>query len=297
MRIVFSSSFEEGALAMSRAAEALSEAQRQVATGLRISRPSEDPLSAAASITEHAELDRLDAFSSAGDAASYRLGLADTVLSDIVNQLTAAQTTALAGMGSAKTQAERDAAANELLAIRDALLGDINTRFQGAYLFGGSKVTAAPYVASGSGISAYQGDSDTASIDVGAGRSVASTFDGGAILQGSDPIHVLDALTDLAAAISSGNQPAIDSGVLALNRAFDRATGAQARIGNDLRTVADVQSFVSASQLDSTTRLSTIEDVDLAQAASRLSQAETAYRAALTAVSTIGRTSLMDYIR
>ena len=157
MRIVFSSSFDEGALAMARAAEALSEAQRQVSTGLRISRPSEDPLSAAASITEHAEL-----------------GLADTVLTDIVNQLTAAQTTALAGMGSAKTQAERDAAANELLAIRDALMGDINTRFQGAYLFSGSNVTVAPYVASGGGISAYQGDSDTASIDVGAGRSVAS---------------------------------------------------------------------------------------------------------------------------
>ena len=297
MRIVFSSAFDEGTRAMARAAEALTDAQRQLSTGLRSDRISDDPLSAAAAVTEHAELDRLDAYKGAGDAASYRLGLADSVLSDIVTQLTAAQTTALSARGSSATQGQRDAAANELLAIRDALMGDINTQFQGAYLFSGSKATVAPYVVSGGGISAYQGDTDTNAIDIGPGRSVASTFDGGAILQGTDPVHVLDTLTALAAAISSGNQAAIDSGVQAVNRAFDRATTAQARLGNDLRTVDETRALISAGHVSTVSRLSTIEDVDLAQAASRLSQAETAYRATLTAIATIGRISLMDYLR
>jgi flagellar hook-associated protein 3 FlgL len=297
MRIVFSTSFEEGVRAMARAAESLTDAQRQLSTGLRLARLSDDPLSAAAAVTEHAELDRLDAYKGAGDAASYRLGLADNVLSDIVNQLTAAQTTALSARGSSATQAQRDAAANELLAIRDALMSDINTEFQGAYLFSGSNVVAAPYTLSGGAISAYQGDADASTIDIGSGRSVASTFDGGAIFQGSDSVHVLDALTALAAAISAGDQAAIDTGVQALNRAFDRATSAQARIGNDLRSLDDTRSLISAAHASAVTRLSTIEDADLAQAASQLSQADTAYRAALTAVATIGRVSLMDYIK
>jgi flagellar hook-associated protein 3 FlgL len=297
VRIVFNTAFADVTLAMQRAAESLAEAQRQVSTGLRVGRLSYDPLSAATAVDEHSVLDRLDAYKGAGDAASYRLGLADNVMTDIVNQLTSAQTTAMAGQGSEKTQGERDAAANELLAIRDALMSDINTQFQGAYLFGGSNVTIAPYAISGGTVSAYQGNSDTNQIDIGTGRSVASTFDGGAIFQGADSTHVLDALTNLAAAISAGDQAGTAAGIQALNRAFDRANTAQARIGNDLRSLDDTRSLISSARVGSVTRLSSIEDADLAQAASRLSQADTAYRAALSAMATIGRVSLMDYLK
>ena len=44
-------------------------------------------------------------------------------------------------------------------------------------------------------------------------------------------------------------------------------------------------------------RLSSVEDVDLAEAMSKLSQSETAYRAALTSIATVGRLSLMDYLK
>jgi flagellar hook-associated protein 3 FlgL len=297
MRIVLSNSFDNMSRAISQAAASLADAQRQLSTGMRLGKLSDDPLSAAASVTEHAELDRLDAYKGAGDAASYRLGLADNVLTDMVNQLTSAQTTAMAARGSEITQDQRDAAANELLAIRDALMSDVNTQFQGAYLFSGSKVTSAPYTNSGGTISAYQGDTDTNAIDIGHGRSVASTFDGSAIMQGTDSTHVLDALTNLASAVSTGDQAGTDAGVQALNRAFDRANSAQARIGNDERSLDDTSSLISSARVGSVTRLSGIEDADLAQAASRLSQADTAYRAALSAMSTIGRVSLMDYLK
>jgi flagellar hook-associated protein 3 FlgL len=297
MRIVLSNSFDNITQAMATAAESLADAQRQVSTGLKYDKLSDDPLSAAQSITEHSVLDRLDAYKSAGDAASYRLGLADNVLSDMINQLTSAQTTALSVRGSETTQSQRDAAANELLGIRDALMSDINTQFQGAYLFSGSQVTVAPYSITGGVISAYQGDNDTNAIDIGTGRSVASTFDGSAIMQGTDSVHILDALTNLAAAVSAGDEAGMDAGIQSLNRAFDRANAAQARVGNDERSLDDTKALISSARVGSVTRLSSIEDVDLAQAASRLSQADTAYRAALAAMSTIGKISLMDYLK
>ena len=297
MRIVFNTAFEDVTLAMQRAAESLAEAQRQVSTGLRMGKLSDDPLSEVAAVDEHSVLDRLDAYKGAGDAASYRLGLADNVMTDIINQLTSAQTTALSARSSEITQGTRDAAANELLAIRDALMSDINTQFQGAYLFSGSNVTVAPFSVTGGTISAYQGDNDTNAIDVGSGRAVASTFDGGAIFQGSDPVHILDALTNLAAAITAGDQAGIDAGIQALNRGFDRANAAQARIGNDERSLDDARSMLTTLHAQSITRMSSIEDADLAQAASQLSQADTAYRAALAAMATIGRISLMDYLK
>ena len=297
MRIVFNSSFSDGVLAISRAAQALTDAQRQVATGRRINAPSDDPLGAASAILEHSTLDRLDAYSGAADAAAYRLGLADSALSDIINQVTSAQTIALSARGSAPTQVQRDAASHELLAIRDALKSDINAQFQGAYIFSGSKTTVPPFTQSGSVISPYQGDANPTHIDITNGRTASITFDGGKVFQGSDPQHVLDALTNLAAAVSAGNQAGIATGVDALSRAFDRATNQQAEVGNDLRAIDDVRLRTASERTGVIARLASIEDADLAEAASRLSQADTAYRAALAAVATVGRVSLMDYLK
>src|SRR5262249_56322034 len=111
-------------------------------------------------------------------------------------EVTGGEAAGLSAGGSETPQSTRDTVANELLAIRDALMSDINTQFQGAYLFSGSKVTVAPYSISGGTVSAYQGDTDTNAIDIGSGRSVASTFDGSAILQGTDSTKVLATTTN-----------------------------------------------------------------------------------------------------
>jgi flagellar hook-associated protein 3 FlgL len=281
---------------MTAAAGNLSEAERQVASGRRIARPSQDPLATASSVTEHAVRDRLDSYASTSDVAGSRLSIADSVLSDVISQLTSAQTTALAARGTSQNQAQRDAAGHELLAIRDALLGDINTRFQGTYLFSGSNVTVAPYATSGGGFTAYQGDSAPTGLEIEAGRTVASTFDGGSIFQAGDPAHVLDVLTQLSADVIAGNSAGIGAGLDALQRTFDRATTAQAEVGNDLKAIEDSRTRLSAEQLGVTARLSTLEDVDLAEAMSKLTQSETAYRSALTSISTVGKLTLMDYL-
>ncbi len=299
MRVVFNTSFSNGLRAINAAADSLTDAQRQLATGRRVGRPSDDPLGTANSIGEHHTGARVDAYTGTSDAANSRLGIADSVLSDIVSQLTAAQAAALASRGSFQNQSQRDAASRELLAIRDALMGDINTRFQGTYLFSGSNTTTAPYgsAATPTGISAYQGNSSPTRLEVEAGRTVASTFDGGALFQGSDPAHVLDVLTNLAADVAAGNSAGITAGADALQRAFDRSTAAQAAIGNDLKNIENSRIRLSAEKVGVVARLSSIEDIDLAEAASKLSQSETAYRAALTSIATIGKLTLMDYLR
>jgi flagellar hook-associated protein 3 FlgL len=297
MRISFANMFDQGNQAIATAAQELIDAQQRVSTGRRINAPSDDPLGIVSSIGARAVSTRMDAYTRAADAASSRLAVADSVLSDVVNQLTAAQTTALSARGSVPTQAQRDAAAGELLAIRDALLSDISTQFQGTYLFSGSRITTAPFASTGAGISAYQGDSSSTVIDVGTSRTAALSFDGGAIFQGSDATHVLDALTTLAAAVKSGDDAGIGAGLDALKRAFDRATSAQSSIGNNLKALDDGRIQITTAKNAADRLASKVENVDLAEAATRLAQAETAYRAALGAFATIGRQSLMDYLR
>jgi flagellar hook-associated protein 3 FlgL len=132
--------------------------QRQVASGRRIQSLSDDPLGAASAITEHATLDRLEAYAGANDAATYRLGLADSVLTDVVNQLSAAQTLALSARGSGVTQGQRIVQRD----ARDSRGGanDINVSFRGRTLRR-LEVTANP-LDTGGGVFAYQGNANDA---------------------------------------------------------------------------------------------------------------------------------------
>ena len=73
----------------------------------------------------------------------------------------------------------------------------------------------------------------------------------GAIMQGTDSVHILDALTNLAAAVSAGDATGMDAGIQALNRAFDRANAAQARVGNDERSLDDTKALISSARVGS----------------------------------------------
>lgn len=281
---------------VSRAAERLANAQRQVSSGERIQVASDDPNGTASLVGELATVKRLDAYSQAGDAATSRLSVVDSALTDIVNQLTAAKTTALAGRGSTQTTDQRSALAAAMLSIRDALLSDVNTTFHGTALFAGSSGASAAYAQAG-GAFTYQGDTSGSAIDVGFNRTVQLTLDGQAMFQGSDPRNILDSLTDLADAITRGDDTAIGQGVAALETAFDRATAVQSQVGTWLRAIDDTRPQIQAAKLAASGRASTLRDADMAAAVSEMSNADASYRAALQVVATNGQLTLLDYLK
>src|SRR5205085_1469824 len=141
-------------------------------------------------IGAYADLATVSRYASATDVASATLSVADSAMSDIVNQLIAAKTTALAAQGTAVTDSQRQAAVSTLQGIKESLVSDLDATFQGVHLFSGTKSTAAPYTISGGTVSAYQGNATSASVDVATHMSVAVTFDAQSITQGSDPADV-----------------------------------------------------------------------------------------------------------
>jgi flagellar hook-associated protein 3 FlgL len=297
VRVTSVTSFREGAAFISAAATALAEAQRQVSSGRRVDRPSTDPSAAAAAIGDRATLGSLAAFTKAADAATSRLTVVDSILSDVVDKITDAQTKSLGARGSTQTQVQRDTAAADLQGIADALLLDFNTQFRGAYLFGGASATTAPFTKTGTTVSPYQGDSIAVSVDVDAGRAVQVSVDGGAVAKGSDTADIFATLSTLIAAVRAGDNNGIGQGIDALGRAMNRATQAQTTVGVSLQSLDEQRSRLSVVNLDTKARLSRDQDANMAEAITAMNQAETSYRAALGAFATNGKLSLLDYLR
>lgn len=286
----------DGLSAINTAAEQLAALQDQLATGRAQRVPSDDPAAAARAIVEHAELSTIAAYTQATDAVSARQSAADSIMSDMIDKITAALTAATSASGTTATPAVRDAAAASLQALREALAGDINSTFQGSYLFSGSKTDQAAYVLVGSTWT-YQGDNTAVEASIDNNRQVNQTWDGQSIFQGSAPEDVLTVLDHMATAVQAGDNTAIAAGIAALQDAFKRTTTAQSRLGVDEQSVADAQSRLADFRLATDTRRAKDEDVNMADAAARLSQAQVAYRAAIGAVSITNQVSLIDYLK
>jgi flagellar hook-associated protein 3 FlgL len=298
MRITLASEFQNALADIQTSATQLAQWQRQVSSGKRINSPSDDPLGSVVAIQQYADIATLDRYSKAGDAVNGRLSVTDSVLSDVVTQITAARSAAAGARSSTVSSTQRATFADQLAGIRDALLADVNTMFDGSHLFSGSVTNKAPYTQDNTGtVSAYQGDDQEVSVDINRHSAVRTTYDGQALAQGGDTDDVFKVLSDLITAVKAGDGTGIDKGLTNLQSAFDRATTLQGRVGNDLQIVSEQQAQLQNFKQAATTRLSATEDADMAQAITGLSQATTAYQAALGAVARITQYSLMNYLK
>jgi len=297
MRVTFAASFRATIDDVNQSAQQLADIQKVVSSGKKIIKPSDDPAGAAAAISDHAALGVLDAYTSTANSAPMRLSMLDTTLSDMINQITAAQTAVAGARGSSAGQSQRDAAAGKLQQISDALLGDFNAQSHGTYLLSGTSATTAPFTKTGATISAYQGNTQSTTVDVSPQRSLQVSFDGGAIAQGSDATDIFTVLSTVAAAVTAGDSAGMQAGLDALDRALTRATTAQSQVGTNLSTLDDSRLRLTSQQLDVKTNLSATEDANMAAAITQMSQADTAYRAALGALGRISTVSLMDYLK
>ena len=295
MRVIFDV-LRDGLTNINRAADQMAAARQEASSGRRIDGASDDPIGSQRAIGERATLGTLDAYRRSADSASARLAAADTLLTGMVDKISAAIVHGTSGRGSEVDPSARAAIVQAIRGIRDSLLADFNAEFDGSSIFAGTRTDTAAFAAVG-GAWPYQGDSASVQIQVDSGRLVSVTLDGQAIAQGSDSANVLTVLDDLANAIETGDAAGMGAGIDALERAFDRTIQAQGRLGADERGVDEASARLMAFRTASESRRSKLEDADLAGAVTRLTQAETAYRAALGAVSSAERMSLLDYLR
>jgi len=296
MRVAFNSQFRDALSGIAEAAKRLVEAQRQVSSGRRVTKPSDDPSAAAGAVAERAQLAATEQYERAANSTAARLNVTDSVLDNILATLTAAQSTALSGQGSTKSATEREAAAQYVEGLRTALLSDFNATFHGTYVFAGVKTTTKPYVESGGVVGAYAGSTTEVGIDISDARSVTVGFNGEAITKGSDAKDVFAVFDDLIVALRAGDDAGITTALAGVARAFDRATTAQTRVGVALKAIETEGQRLRDVKLAVGARLSRLEDADMAQAITEMTRAEAAYQAALGATAKSARASLFDYL-
>jgi flagellar hook-associated protein 3 FlgL len=235
----------------------------------------------------------------AANSVTSRLTVIDTALSDIVETVTQARSTALSARGTGRTPLEREAAAQALIGLRDQVFDALNTQFRGVYVFAGTASSTAPYSrdAGGNIVGTYNGTADENQLDVDMGRSVKVTYNGESLAKGSATDDIFTVFDDLIAEVRSGSSDGIGNGEQALKGAFERISTVQTAVGTQMQGIEQHKVRLGEVKLLAQTQLDSAENVDLAAAITGMTQAEAAYRAALGAASKTNSVSLMDFVR
>ncbi|MGA7156973.1 MAG: flagellin [Acidobacteriaceae bacterium] len=274
----------------------LNTALQQVATGLSVSVPSDNPTASAEMVQNTLETGDADQYTQNVSTVLSTVETASSVLSNVVTSLTQAVSVGTEGANSTNTTANLQALVTQVQGILAMVVSAANTSVAGNYLFSGTGTTT-PYTADASGATGYDynGNSDTTSVAVGDSLNVQVNLPGSEIFSNSSN-NVIGALSTLVTALQSGDISSIASATDSVSSAISYMGQQQAFYSNAESQLNSQETFLQQDTVSLATQANNLVGVDEATAATNLSQAETDNSAALAATAKVLPTTLLSYL-
>lgn len=270
-----------------------------LATGKNINRISDDPRGAVF-------LEKLEAFMERNvqyqrnlelirpwvDFSCVNLEYADTLLSEAFQ-------IAVFHSGGSAADGEREAAVMQLDKILQELIDTANASLRGRYVFGGSKADAPPFAQTGGDPPVvYDGDDQRLLVNVDAGMSLAYNITGASVfVAGNGNVDVFQAVTDLKTALENNDADGILAQSDILARACEQVRLGVSRTGAIVGRMDLAENHLSVLENRISSRISDIQDADMARVAAEYYMTEIALQAAYSVSSQIKEYSLINFLQ
>lgn len=273
------------------ARERFEAASREAATGLRVQHPEDDPAAASLMARTIAQAGRDGAIDKALGAASDELQAADTALDGVGTALSRARELAVQLANATYDANQRAGAAEEVNGLIKDVLGRLNQKVGSRYVFGGFQDAAPPFDAAG----AYLGDTGVREVEVAAGITLPASVRADVALKGvGGGTDVLATLQALATALSANNVAGVQASLDGLDAGIAQVARARSEAGSHLNVMDTARAAAQAAKTDGQATLSHLADADVIDAATRLTAAQQALEAALSAAAKTFQPSLLD---
>jgi flagellar hook-associated protein 3 FlgL len=275
--------------------EKLVKNQTNVSSGKRILKPSDDPLGAAKASNYKHVLSTIGQYERNIQDGTARLQTTESALENLGQLLVRLKEIAVYQSSETANAQTRAAVAEEVKAIRLEIVRLANTQYKGSYIFSGYQIHTAPYDETGT----YFGDSERITSNVGDGVEVTVGLTGEEVFQGaglSDGVDIFTVAENLRQALESNDTVAIQAAIEPLGMAASQVLGFRAEIGAGLNRMETIGRIYSDLKLNTEELLSGVEDLDIADAMTRLAAQEAVYKASLAAAGRIITQSILDYL-
>jgi flagellar hook-associated protein 3 FlgL len=258
----------------------------ELSSNRRVNQPSDDPAAAAILVQNHDQTISTARYIQSLSSIQGQFQTADSTLSSVILVMQRALTLGVQGANGTLSDSDRAAVTSELQGIKDQLISLANTTFQGRALFAGTMINSPPFVpdnTSPSGVR-YDGNAAVNAVQIGDGYRIAVNKPGSQLFMA--PGHdVFQAMTGLVQAMQSNT--GFTAAMSSLRDAFDYTSGQRVFYGNTLNQAQAQSTYLGSAKLQLSQQENNLVAADLADAASRLVNSETATNATLAAIGRI----------
>ena len=306
MKISTTALFDRATQQMGNVQASLAKSQAQLASSKQIINPSDAPNQAASIQRLQSVMNRQDSYAETLTAVQTRLQGEETALQSVSNLLLRVKEISVQAASDTVGATGRQALAVEMSGLRDQILSLANTQdSMGNYLFAGSRVSQPAFAADASGALAYQGDQTRMRVSVGDQRSVQINRSGSdafvrVVRQDAagetSGVGFFQALDQLTAAVQNSDRAGMQRGIGEMDALQNGTTLALAQIGTDMNVVDAQTSVLDETRLSLKTTLSSIKDLDYAEAITQMNKQLLALEAAQSSFGKITKLSLFNYI-
>ncbi len=270
---------------------------QEVATGKRVNSPSDDPAASSQMVQNTVESGNVDQYTKNINSVLTSVQQANSALTSVVTSLTQAVSLGTQGANGTVSSSNLAAIAQQVQSILSSVVAAANTSVSGTYLFGGTETTTAPYTADSTSSTGYtyNGNSNTNSVAIGDNLNVQVNLPGSQIFSSSGS-DVIGTLSSLVSALQSGDTTQIKAATASISAAIDTVSQAQGFYSNAQSQLNAQETNLQQDTVTLTTQQNNLIGVDEAQAATELSQAETANSAILAAAAKVLPNTLLNYL-
>jgi flagellar hook-associated protein 3 FlgL len=270
---------------------------QQVSTGKRVNLPSDDPSSAAAMVQNTLDTANTDQYTQNVSSTLSQVQTADSALSTVVTALTQAISLGTEAANGTNNASDLQSIAVQVRGIMSTVVSQANLSYQGKYLFAGTATDQVPYTEDSSSTTGYiyKGNDMVNSVRVGEDLSVQVNVPGNQIFSAASN-NVLGALSSLTTALESGNSSSIAAAIPTITSALNFVSQQRVIYGNTESQLNTQDTYMQQETVSLSSQATTLIGVDMAAAATNLSQAETDNDATLAAAAKVLPNTLLNYL-
>lgn len=277
----------------------LEKLQQQASSGLKVSTPGDDPVSAQQVLQLKGLVQNSDQYSRNITTGNSWLEQSDSAMSDMGNVVTRARELAVQMANGTYSAQDRATAASELKQLKNEIIQLGNSQVAGKYIFGGFVSDKPPFDTTSG---AFNGTGDAVNMEVDQGAYVTINVPGGSLLRGGTPpgssgTDIIGELDKLTTALSTNAVAGIQGALPALQNAQNQILAARGDVGARMNRVQTASDKLASMKLSLQKVISSKQDIDVLQVISELTSQQTAFQAALASSAKTSQMSLLDYLK
>lgn len=272
--------------------ERVFEKNAEVSSGKKLTRPSDDPAGSARILRIREQMSRINQYHRNVNHSRVMLASTSDALNSLRNMVNVISQKASSGLNGTLSQSSRDAIAAELDVMLQEIVRTSSTTVDGKKIFSGSNVLTDPLAQSG-GTYVYQGDTRIRSVEIAEDLKVQINIPGSDIFTETNS-DLVNTVAQLANALRASDLDGARQLMTKLNSAGSAIDTARTKVGGSMNQLDTARTRLEEETLALTQEASSIEDADLAESITQLTQNETALKAALSIGARLRQSTLFD---